>query len=1182
MTTEPGPALLADRYRLLRKLGSGSTADVHAAFDTVLGANVALKRFRDHSPAALRGLKAEFRTLADIHHPGLVKLFDLVVAPDTAFFTMELLEGVTFVEHARSASPEQLRRAVRQVGDAVAALHDRGKLHRDLKPGNVFVTAEGDARVLDFGLAGTIGASPMAGTLAYMAPELFEGAAPGAPADWYALGVLLYEALTGSVPGAGPRAGVGAGAGAGVGAGAPARVDVGELVLRKKTRRFARPRDVAPNVPADLDELVWTLLDPDPRTRASHASIAGIPDAVRSVSPDAPDGALFGRARELAALDASLRAASAGAPTLLVVEGQSGMGKTALVRTFLAAQRRRGCIVLEGAARPQELVPLRAIDAVIDDLTTKIEALPDAPRRALLAHVSPSLVRSFPVLASLDGRPADKDAWRLEALESRRDAQTSLARVLRMLSSASPLVVWIDDIQWADYESLLFLRAALDAGAGRILLVLTRRPGDLPWPEHERWLEAAPRLPLGPLDADAARSLLRARTTGDGAEATTAVSLALDQAGGNAFLIEFFARHAGGGPLAGALDIGAALGRALDALAPDARLLFECVALSQHPLPLAWLGAVVADRSRLRDQTATLTSSRLISVDERERVRPYHDALRGNAHALLDAGGRVARHALLADALRDHGAPAQWQIPHLEGAGRTEAAAGACLVAGDGASSTHAFEIAVQYFQKALSLGKLAPPLRSTTLEKLSDNLALMGRGREAADHYLEAAQLVGGAGPRAVLGLEHKRALALLRTGALDEGRDVLKLALRGVGERLPESNAAAVGMFVVERARRAFDRKRDGAAPAAPLDDAAKLRLDVLWTAGTSLSMYQPLPANALQIRFIRQALRANEPRRVVRALAMEMVFLSAVGGRYRAESNRLEQDLRGRFDALPWPYERAWAAASIGANAWLAGDLRRCRDWTARARQLFHEVPETSAFELALLDSWRLPAMALVGDFDEAVRTADELLAVATARGDNFASLTCLHGYMTLGYLAANEPELARARVEQGRARAKQLASPLPAFHQTWSAATLALHANEGDKAYDAVRSDWWRLRRSGAFVFESCVGDSRDLRARAALAAARAANPRRRAELSKDAAAQARWLRASTLRLGPALALVIEAQVAQLAGRDADAERLARRAGSELDALGLNPQRDALRRWIAGEPRAPVDAVFVPVR
>src|SRR5580698_7061190 len=91
-------ALLAGRYRLTRLLGRGSTADVHAAFDVALQANVALKRFRAQSPEGLRGLKAEFRALTEIHHAGLIELFDLVVTDETAFFTMELFEGRTFVD----------------------------------------------------------------------------------------------------------------------------------------------------------------------------------------------------------------------------------------------------------------------------------------------------------------------------------------------------------------------------------------------------------------------------------------------------------------------------------------------------------------------------------------------------------------------------------------------------------------------------------------------------------------------------------------------------------------------------------------------------------------------------------------------------------------------------------------------------------------------------------------------------------------------------------------------------------------------------------------------------------------------------------------------------------------------------------------------------------------------------
>jgi eukaryotic-like serine/threonine-protein kinase len=108
VSVDAAATLLGGQYQLMRRLGGGSTVDVHAAFETVLGAHVALKCFREQSPGALRGLKAEFRALAETHHPNLVKLFDLVVTDQVAYFTMELVDGVTFVEYARTASATDL------------------------------------------------------------------------------------------------------------------------------------------------------------------------------------------------------------------------------------------------------------------------------------------------------------------------------------------------------------------------------------------------------------------------------------------------------------------------------------------------------------------------------------------------------------------------------------------------------------------------------------------------------------------------------------------------------------------------------------------------------------------------------------------------------------------------------------------------------------------------------------------------------------------------------------------------------------------------------------------------------------------------------------------------------------------------------------------------------------------
>ena len=177
---------------------------------------MALKTLRRSTAADLYRLKREFRSLADVAHPNLVCLYELFVEDDRCFFTMELVNGTGFVDHVRGAdrshrSDIRLVPAARQLVEGVCALHRKGKLHCDIKPSNVLVTTDGRVVVLDFGLIadqryGQAGdANYVAGgTPAYMAPEEAPGMAPSEASDWYAVGVTLYEALTGVLPFSGP------------------------------------------------------------------------------------------------------------------------------------------------------------------------------------------------------------------------------------------------------------------------------------------------------------------------------------------------------------------------------------------------------------------------------------------------------------------------------------------------------------------------------------------------------------------------------------------------------------------------------------------------------------------------------------------------------------------------------------------------------------------------------------------------------------------------------------------------------------------------------------------------------------------------------------------------------------------------------------------------------------------
>ena len=165
---------------------------VYEAEDHERAHRVALKTLRSTGADGLYRLKREFRQLADLLHPNIARLYDLVVDGDEWFYTMELVTGADFVSHCRKArDASQWRSALCQLAGGVQALHAAGKVHRDIKPSNVLVTPEGRVVLIDFGLVTDVHcedetlSSRIAGTAAYMAPEQTElDGAVGPASDW--------------------------------------------------------------------------------------------------------------------------------------------------------------------------------------------------------------------------------------------------------------------------------------------------------------------------------------------------------------------------------------------------------------------------------------------------------------------------------------------------------------------------------------------------------------------------------------------------------------------------------------------------------------------------------------------------------------------------------------------------------------------------------------------------------------------------------------------------------------------------------------------------------------------------------------------------------------------------------------------------------------------------------------
>jgi class 3 adenylate cyclase/tetratricopeptide (TPR) repeat protein len=778
-------------------LGEGAKKRVYLAHDTKLDRDVAFALIKTDGLDAdglvrVRREAQAMGRLGDNAH--IVTIHDTGDEGGAPFIVSQLMAGGSVEDLLAKAeqhriAPDRAMKIGEQVCHALAHAHGRSVIHRDLKPGNVWLDSDGNAALGDFGLAIAIDRSRMTmqgmivGTVAYMAPEQALGRTPDARSDLYALGAMLYEMTAGRPPFLGDDA-------------------VGVISQHINTAPVV-PSWHEPSVPKPLEALILRLLAKSPDERPASAQEAGQelrrilerstvepPPAAQSSITDLRGigwGRFVGRRDEMEQLKAALEQALSGKVTLAFLAGEPGIGKTRLAEEFAVYASLRGGQLLSGRCfEGEQTIPYRPL---VDALRQYVRAHPDQELRQEMGSGAPEIAQ---MVSEIYQRfPDIQPAPQLDAEAERLRLFDSVTAFLRNASVGQPIVVFLDDLHWADKPSLMLLQhLARHTSTERLMVLATYRDVELDraHPLSEA-LGALRRLPgfvrvtvRGLAEQDVYDLLTSIEPSEELADARHALANALWQEteGNPFFLREVLAhlvetgklRHEGGQWSAGVLtvsDLGLpegvreVIGRRLSRLSDACnRMLTRASALSRG---FSWdaLRAVNPDllEAELLDLLDEALGAQLVAERKNETPTIYeftHALIRQTLYEELSGPRRVLLHRQVGEALEPlyaanvdvHVGELAYHFYQAAPGGDIKKAIDYCTRAGDRAAALNGHDDAVGHYERALQaldLGATADPMsRGELLLRLGDVQWKSGRPEAAVETFKQAGSIARGA----------------------------------------------------------------------------------------------------------------------------------------------------------------------------------------------------------------------------------------------------------------------------------------------------------------------------------------------------------------------------------------------------------------------------------------------------
>jgi eukaryotic-like serine/threonine-protein kinase len=1095
---------------------------VFKAFDRERGLHVALKTLRRVDASGIYRFKQEFRALADVSHPSLVQLHELFSEGSEWFFSMELVEGQDFLSYVLGSvrrdpdsshrstrelrgsaihgdgpllatpmrNPDGLCAVLRQVVQAVMALHAVGKLHRDLKPDNVMVTGEGRAVVLDFGITaertrdsrGTLEGGGVMGTPAYMSPEQAAGGEVDAATDWYALGAMLYEALTGDVPFDGSYT---------------------EVLQHKQHGDPPPPSALVTGVPPTLDALCMQLLQRDPAQRPSGSEIldalGGVPERSTTDSLAPP---FMGRSSELAELERALAATDEGAPVVVFLHGMTGMGKSALCDQFMMRAQISGAVTLSGRCYEHEVVPFKALDSLIDALSRYLGRLSSQDAAEVLPKDIHALCQLFPVLERVDVVRMAKRRGRLASDPGtlRRQATHALKELFARIAMRQPLVVQIDDLQWGDVDSARIL-AELASGLERpaLLFVFTYRTADK---ERSPCVAKLRELLHDRLRVQVREVILRELREPDSVELASrlldashksdAPAVARESRGSPYLLTQLIdhlhAERRSSPEIESGIRVSLerALSERLAGLSSDARRVLELVAVSGRPLRERVVAELVPNVG-LNEVLAELRRGKLVrgvgSADARA-IGMYHDSLRDTVIGSMNPEQVRQWHQLLARATeRDDQLDQEALIDHLLGGGEHGRAAFYAIGAARAAMEALAFDKAAELYEIAVRHHEDGDWRRELTVE-WAGALVSAGRSSRAAEVYLQAAA---DAAPGDASALALKAGTQFIASGHLARAAEVLRPPLRELGIELPSSTQDALtqafALWPVLRDRGYEFTPRSEAE----LTPQTRGRLDALWSLVQTTLGSDPELCQVFALRYLLEALDAGERTRIVTGLCANFITVdlaySSVGGFKPRSLQRAEELCAGIED----PRCQGWLAFARAFAFENQGLLKPASLDYALAEELFRTRCRDVAPELNACRMLFAHVLGMLGQLDD-LGLCEQWTREAIDREDAVVAAR-MRLLLLPRLLAADDVERAQDHAVVSRELLGERRGLTALLHFN-GRAYIALYQHD-QAALARVAADVDAAMRSPLLVVRIWRSDHMIVRARLLLAASRAA-------------------------------------------------------------------------------------------